>query len=79
LVARRNLTGGNFRLTDWFFFMVLDIGNPDIESIPLNVRFANGLLQAIAVRAAGFGAVPLAKLAPAVKYVVSTILLRQYT
>ncbi|KAJ7686542.1 cation transport protein-domain-containing protein [Mycena rosella] len=54
-------------LTDWFFFMVLDIGNPAIENIPLNVRFIIGLLQAIAVRAAGFGTVALSALAPAVK------------
>ena len=47
--------------------MVLDIGNPAIDNIPLNVRFAIGLLQAIAVRAAGFGTVALAALAPAVK------------
>ncbi|CAK5281873.1 unnamed protein product [Mycena citricolor] len=54
-------------VTDWFFFMVLDIGNPAIESISLNTRFAIGLLQAIAVRAAGFGTVALSALAPAVK------------
>ncbi|KAJ8591379.1 hypothetical protein M405DRAFT_788957 [Rhizopogon salebrosus TDB-379] len=53
--------------TDWFCFMVLDIGNPDIDSIPLGTRFVAGLLQAIAVRAAGFGIVPLARIAPAVK------------
>ncbi|KAK0454525.1 cation transport protein-domain-containing protein [Armillaria borealis] len=58
--------------TDWFFFMVLDIGTPAIEVIPLGTRFAIGLLQAIAVRAAGFGTVTLSALAPAVKvlYVV---------
>ncbi|KAK7057587.1 potassium transport protein [Favolaschia claudopus] len=54
-------------VTDWFFFLVLDIGNPAMDSIPLHVRFAIGLLQAIAVRAAGFGIVALATLAPAVK------------
>ncbi|KIK67556.1 hypothetical protein GYMLUDRAFT_257413 [Collybiopsis luxurians FD-317 M1] len=58
--------------TDWFFFMVLDIGTPAIEAIPLGVRFLAGLLQATAVRAAGFGIVAIAALAPAVKvlYVV---------
>ncbi|OJA08528.1 hypothetical protein AZE42_02448 [Rhizopogon vesiculosus] len=55
--------------TDWFSFMVLDIGNPDIDSIPLGTRFVAGLLQAIAVRAAGFGIVPLARIAPAVKVI----------
>lgn len=55
--------------TDWFFFLVLDIGNPAIEQIPLGVRFIIGLLQATAVRAAGFGTVTLSALAPAVQYV----------
>jgi Trk-type K+ transport system membrane component len=54
-------------MTDWFFFLVLDIGNPDIESIPVGTRFAIGLLQATAVRAAGFGTITLSALAPAVK------------
>jgi Trk-type K+ transport system membrane component len=54
-------------MTDWFFFLVLDIGNPDIETIPVGTRFAIGLLQATAVRAAGFGTVTLSALAPAVK------------
>ncbi|KAI5890192.1 TrkH-domain-containing protein [Schizophyllum commune H4-8] len=53
--------------TDWFFFMVLDIGNAAIEAIPLGTRFCIGLLQAIAVRAAGFSTVALSVLAPAVK------------
>ena len=54
-------------LTDWFFFLVLDIGTDAIEAIPLNQRVLIGLLQASAVRAAGFAAVPLAALAPGVK------------
>ncbi|KAG2038690.1 cation transport protein-domain-containing protein [Suillus americanus] len=54
-------------LTDWFCFLVLDIGNPDIDSIPLGTRVVAGLYQAIAVRTAGFGIVPLARIAPAVK------------
>ncbi|KAF8891820.1 cation transport protein-domain-containing protein [Infundibulicybe gibba] len=59
-------------LVDWFCFLVLDIGNPVIEAIPVGVRVLSGLLQAIAVRAAGFGIVALSALAPAVKvmYVV---------
>lgn len=52
--------------------MVLDIGNPEIASIPLGTRFSAGLLQAIDVRASGFSVVPIAALAPAVKYVRST-------
>lgn len=38
-----------------------------MTSIPLGVRFIIGLLQATAVRAAGFGTVTLSSLAPAVK------------
>ncbi|KAI0079232.1 hypothetical protein K474DRAFT_1659278 [Panus rudis PR-1116 ss-1] len=53
--------------TDWFFFLVLDIGTPAIEAVPVGLRFLLGLLQAAAVRAAGFASVPLAALAPAVK------------
>ena len=49
--------------------MVLDIGNAAIEAIPLGTRFCVGLLQAIAVRAAGFSTVSLSLLAPAVKCV----------
>ncbi|OSD00246.1 TrkH-domain-containing protein [Trametes coccinea BRFM310] len=59
--------GSKCNATDWFFFLVLDIGNPAIDTIPLGVRFIIGLLQAAAVRAAGFGTVTLAALAPAVK------------
>lgn len=60
------------RSIDWFFFLVLDIHNPSIAAIPTGVRVLDGLLQATAVRAAGFGIVTLADLAPAVKvlYVV---------
>src|ERR1700761_3891190 len=45
--------------TDWFFFLVLDIGNPELESIPIGTRIAIGLLQASAVRASGFGTVTM--------------------
>jgi len=62
-----------YSCTDWFFFMVLDIGTPAIESIPLGVRFIIGLLQATAVRAAGFGTVALSALAPAVKFVILSL------
>ncbi|KAF7969625.1 hypothetical protein HWV62_26803 [Athelia sp. TMB] len=52
--------------TDWLAFLVLDIGNPAIDYLPLGIRFVDGLLQAVAVRAAGFGTVSLAALSPAV-------------
>ncbi|KAI0263834.1 cation transport protein-domain-containing protein [Gloeopeniophorella convolvens] len=53
--------------TDWLSFLVLDLGNQAIDSIPPGVRVIDGLLQAAAVRAAGFATVSLAALAPAVK------------
>nr|XP_019014907.1 potassium ion transporter [Kwoniella pini CBS 10737]OCF53688.1 potassium ion transporter [Kwoniella pini CBS 10737] len=52
---------------DWVSFLVLDIGTPAIEAIPVGTRIVAGLLQSAAVRAAGFGIVPLAAMAPAVK------------
>ncbi|KIK97977.1 hypothetical protein PAXRUDRAFT_135185 [Paxillus rubicundulus Ve08.2h10] len=56
-------------LTDFICFLVLDIGNPVIESLPFGTRFVAGMLQTIAVRAAGFGIVPVTSVAPAVKVV----------
>ncbi|THH13668.1 hypothetical protein EW146_g6584 [Bondarzewia mesenterica] len=53
--------------TDWFFFLVLDIGNSAIDSIPIGMRFIDGLLQALAVRSAGFIIVSLSTVAPALK------------
>ncbi|EIW80365.1 TrkH-domain-containing protein [Coniophora puteana RWD-64-598 SS2] len=52
---------------DWFCFMVLDIGNTVIDSIPLGTRFVAGLLQAAAVRMAGFTIITLSAVSPAVK------------
>ena len=53
--------------TDWFFFLVLDIGNAVMDVIPVGVRFAIGLLQAICVRTAGFSVVSLSGIAPGVQ------------
>jgi Trk-type K+ transport system membrane component len=52
--------------------LILDIGNPAIETIPVGTRVMDGFLQSVAVRGAGFGIVSLAALAPAVQvlYVV---------
>lgn len=58
----------NFSLVDWIGFLTLNIGNPVVEAVPLGTRIFVGLLQAIAVRNAGFQVVPLAVVAPAVKY-----------
>ncbi|KZV88401.1 hypothetical protein EXIGLDRAFT_839267 [Exidia glandulosa HHB12029] len=60
--------------TDWFFFLVLDIGNPEIEQVPLGTRFVIGLLQAFAVRAAGFATIGISALAPAVKVLYVTMM-----
>ncbi|SNX84022.1 related to potassium transporter TRK-1 [Melanopsichium pennsylvanicum] len=57
-----------FNVTDWLAFLILDIGNPVIEQIKLNVRIFDGLFQSIAVRAAGFTVVSLLALAPAVQF-----------
>ncbi|VDC02697.1 unnamed protein product [Peniophora sp. CBMAI 1063] len=54
-------------LTDWVCFLVLDIGNEEIDKIPVGTRMADGMLQAFAVRAAGFATVTISGLAPAVK------------
>ncbi|THH06536.1 hypothetical protein EW145_g4017 [Phellinidium pouzarii] len=54
-------------VTDWFFFLVLDIGSSTFEAIPVGVRFAIGLLQATCVRAAGFATVSPSALAPSVQ------------
>ncbi|KAJ9092436.1 hypothetical protein QFC21_006818 [Naganishia friedmannii] len=57
--------------TDFVCFLVLDIGNPVIEAIPIGQRVAAAFFQSAAVRAAGFGFVPLNSLAPAVKYPIA--------
>ncbi|KAI6163432.1 cation transport protein-domain-containing protein [Pisolithus thermaeus] len=54
-------------VSDWLCFLILDIGNSAISSIPVGTRVVAGFYQAIAVRNAGFGIVPLSQLAPAVK------------
>ncbi|PPQ63028.1 hypothetical protein CVT24_005974, partial [Panaeolus cyanescens] len=59
-------------LIDWVGFLVLDINNHVIEMIPVGIRVLAGFMQGVSVRAAGFGIIPLAAMAPAVKvmYVV---------
>ncbi|CAE7230532.1 unnamed protein product [Rhizoctonia solani] len=61
-------------ITDWVSFMVLDIGNEVLEAIPVGTRIAIGLLQAGAVRAAGFATVSISALAPAVKVLYVTMM-----
>lgn len=54
--------------TDWICFLVLDIGTQAIDSLPIGTRMADGLLQAFAVRAAGFSIVSLSATAPALQF-----------
>ncbi|OCH93088.1 TrkH-domain-containing protein [Obba rivulosa] len=58
---------------DWFFDIVLNIGNPVMDVIPVGTRLLLALLQAAAVRSAGFQPVPTAALVPAVQvlYVIT--------
>ncbi|KAH9831322.1 TrkH-domain-containing protein [Rhodofomes roseus] len=50
----------------WLFDIVLNWGNPATDSIPLGTRIVDALLQASAVRSAGFQVIPLSSLVPAV-------------
>jgi len=53
--------------SDWFFFLILDLGNSAVTVIPAGVRVIIGLLQATAVRTAGFSVISLSVIAPALK------------
>lgn len=57
-------------LTDWVCFLTFNIGNSTVEAVPTGIRVFIGLLQAVSVRNAGFQVVPLAAVAPALKFVV---------
>ncbi|KAJ4327942.1 hypothetical protein N0V84_001617 [Fusarium piperis] len=52
---------------DWVAFEVLNIGNPVVEDMPVSDRVIAGWFQAVAVRAAGFAVVSIARLYPAVQ------------
>ncbi|KAH9816532.1 cation transport protein-domain-containing protein [Melampsora americana] len=54
-------------IISWVAFLVLNIGNPEVEKISTGTRFLTGLLQTLSVRAAGFSAVSISALAPAVQ------------
>ncbi|THH17258.1 hypothetical protein EW146_g3518 [Bondarzewia mesenterica] len=66
-VAIAGNTGFPIIVTDWVFFLILDIGNPTVEAIPVGTRLLLGAVQAVAVRLAGFQSIPISALAPAVK------------
>ncbi|KAH9983705.1 cation transport protein-domain-containing protein [Russula compacta] len=53
--------------TDWFFFLVLNIGIPAFDAVPVAQRFLLGLVQAVSVRFAGFQAIAVSSLAPAMQ------------
>ncbi|KAH9060174.1 TrkH-domain-containing protein [Lactarius vividus] len=53
--------------TDWFLFLVLNIGIPVFDSVPVGRRFLLGLVQAVSVRFAGFQSIAISALAPALQ------------
>ncbi|GAA5916529.1 uncharacterized protein JCM6883_005449, partial [Sporobolomyces salmoneus] len=53
---------------DWIAFVVLDIGNPQIEALSPGLRCIDGFFQSVAVRTAGFSIVGLATIAPALQW-----------
>ncbi|KAK6339309.1 low affinity potassium transporter [Orbilia javanica] len=53
--------------TDVILFIVLDLNNPDITSLPVNTRILDAYFQAVSTRTAGFSVVNLANLHPAVQ------------
>ncbi|KAJ9302666.1 hypothetical protein DTO271G3_40 [Paecilomyces variotii] len=52
---------------DVIFFIVLDLDDPAVTSIPGGIRFLDGLFQAVSTRTAGFGVVSLSDLHPAIQ------------
>ncbi|KAL1870660.1 low affinity potassium transporter [Paecilomyces lecythidis] len=52
---------------DVIFFIVLDLNDPSVTSIPGGIRFIDGLFQAASTRTAGFGVVSLSDLHPAIQ------------
>jgi len=59
---------------DWLSFEIADIGDPLTEAIPVGTRIMDGLLQAIAVRTAGFNVVNIAQLEPSVKVMITIMM-----
>ncbi|KAA8564409.1 hypothetical protein MFRU_013g00350 [Monilinia fructicola] len=52
---------------DLLFFIILDLGNPTVTDLPVNIRVLDGWFQAASTRTAGFGVVNLAELHPAIQ------------
>ena len=51
--------------------LILNIGNPATDAIPIGTRVALAFLSAAAVRSAGFQGVAVSALAPGVQYVLA--------
>jgi len=49
-------------LIDWVAFEILNIGNPELEKLPMGDKIMAGLFQAISVRAAGFAVISISVL-----------------
>ncbi|RPD56080.1 TrkH-domain-containing protein [Lentinus tigrinus ALCF2SS1-7] len=60
--------------TNLLFDLVLNIGNPATEAIPLGVRIIDAILNAAACRNAGYQPIPVSELMPAVQ-VLSVIMM----
>ena len=58
-----------------FGFLVLNIGLPVITDLSGWEMFSDGLLQSLSIRAAGFGVVPVANMAPSVLWVFCLFLM----
>ncbi|KAH9950694.1 TrkH-domain-containing protein [Amylocystis lapponica] len=52
---------------DWMFDLILNIGNPATDKIPIGTRLINAVLAAAAVRNAGYQSVAVATFTPAVQ------------
>ena len=52
---------------DLIFFIILDLNDPTVTSLPGGLRFLDGLFQAASTRTAGFAVVNLAELHPAIQ------------
>jgi Trk-type K+ transport system membrane component len=52
---------------DLIFFIILDLNDPTVTTLPAGIRVLDGLFQAAATRTAGFAVVNLADLHPAIQ------------
>ncbi|KAF8809851.1 potassium transporter [Phlegmacium glaucopus] len=57
-----------FNAIEWIASLVLNLGLPAYESIPVGQQVIGGLFQALATRASGFAVFPLATFAPALQF-----------